>query len=579
MEHETYRYRAAIADFRAARQRAALQAILARLTGKSIALLSYEVVARQLKAGGSAARGLQEIPLEAIVGSVGRYGDFTRTFLPQQDSDEARWATVMALASDARSSGLPPIQVYKIDEAYFVLDGHHRVSAARQMGATHIEAYVIEVRTKVPLTPDVQPDDLIVKAEHVEFLEYTRLDEIRPSADVSVSAPGQYEKLRDLIAIHRYALALEQQRAISLEEAVADWHDQVYFPVVELIRERGLLRDFPGRTETDVYLWIAEHHAALEEELGWEISPDAAVKDIAARFEAGNLLSRAGSRILDAVFSDALRGGPAPGKWREEKLMARYSDRLFADILVPVSGEEMGWHALEQALVVAQRESARLYGLYVVSAEAQKDGETAQAVRAEFDRRCETAGISGNLAVEAGEIAATICKRAGMMDLVILNLAYPPPSQPLARLGSGFRAIIRRCAPPVLVAPRTSSPLERVLLAYDGSAKAKEALFVAAYWAEQWKTPLVVVTVQETGRTTAETLDYARTYLEFHEVQAEFLEASGPVAEVILQTAAERASQLIILGGYGAGPVREMVVGTAVDEVLRGTRWPALICR
>ena len=566
MNYSPFHYRAAIQDFHHARQRAVLQAVMARLTGQSAELLNYEDVARQLKLGNRAERGLQEIPLAAIVGTVGRYGDFTRTFLPRHDNDEERWATVKALAADPHRISLPPIEVYQIGEAYFVLDGHHRVSAARQMGLTHLEARVIEIKTTVPLAPDTQPDELILKAEYAEFLEQTRLHTVRPTADLSVSVPGQYAKLLDLITLHRYWLAQAQWRPITPEEALADWYDNDYFPVVQIIRERGLLRDFPNRTETDVYVWVADHHAALEKDLGWEVTPTAAAKDFAARADAH-----------PRGLAEALSLGPAPGQWRSEKLAARYTDRLFADLLVPVNGDEAGWHALDQALIIAHREAAQLHGLFVV-ADAQKEAEVAEAARAEFNRRCEQAGVSGGLAIEVGGVAATICKRAVLTDLVILNLTHPPPTQPLARLGSGFRALIRHCARPVLAVPGLSSLLDRILLAYDGSPKAKEALFVAAYFAEQWKVALTVLTVAEDSVPPA-ALDYARAYLEFHEAPAEFLTATGPVSPTILQTAAERQAQLILMGGYGAHPVVEVVLGATVDEVLRGSPGPMLICR
>src|SRR5574337_1282719 len=176
-------FQRALDDFYRARRQAALQEIIARLQGKCVELLSYEEVSRRLKAAGRAARGLQDIPLDHIVGSVGRTTDFTRSFLPRMDSDDRRWAGVRAAVDG--DSGLPPIEVYQIGDAYFVLDGHHRVSVARQMGRTHIEAVVTEVRARVPLSPEVQPDDLIVKAEYTDFLEYTRLDQLRPGCDLS----------------------------------------------------------------------------------------------------------------------------------------------------------------------------------------------------------------------------------------------------------------------------------------------------------------------------------------------------------------------------------------------------------
>ena len=162
----------AVQDFQAARQRAAIQEVLARITGRPSELLSYEEVAEKLKLRIRTERGMQHIPLDAIVGSVGRYSDFTRTFLPRRKEDQDRWAGVRAAFLED-GAGLPPIEVYKVGEVYFVVDGNHRVSIARQEGAKTIEAHVIEVRTHVPLTPDVRAEDLIIKSEYVEFLEYT----------------------------------------------------------------------------------------------------------------------------------------------------------------------------------------------------------------------------------------------------------------------------------------------------------------------------------------------------------------------------------------------------------------------
>src|SRR5512135_2659747 len=156
----------AVADFREAHRRAMLEQIMARLTGKSVALLSYEEVLQQLRQTGRAERGVQVIPVEAIVGTVGRYTDFTRSFLPRNATDEQRWAGLREFVRENSLDVLPPIEVYQIGSVYFVQDGHHRVSIARQLGRMYIPALVTEVQTRVPLTPDTSADDLILEAEH-----------------------------------------------------------------------------------------------------------------------------------------------------------------------------------------------------------------------------------------------------------------------------------------------------------------------------------------------------------------------------------------------------------------------------
>jgi nucleotide-binding universal stress UspA family protein len=569
----------AISDFRAARNQAALKEILARLRGDNIDLLSYDDVLKMLKVQGSSERGLRDIPLDSIVGSVGRYSDFTRDFLPRENTNAERWARVKIAMSDM--AGLPPIEVYQIGDVYFVKDGNHRVSVARQIGATHIQAYVTEVRTRVPLTPDTKPDDLIVKAEYADFLEKTHLDELRPDVDLSVTVPGQYEKLLEHIEVHRYYMGIDFQRDIPYQEAVTHWVDAVYLPVVRIIRERGMLQYFPNRTEADLYLWIADHRATLEHDLGWQVVPAAAASDLVSQQGAkeASLLSRLGGRVLNAVTLDALESGPPPGQWRRDREGIRREDRLFNEVLVPLSGEERGWYALEQAIVVARREDAMLYGLHVVPDGTNLDGEVQNALLSEFNQRCAQAGVAGKLVIAAGEVTQQIVSRSRWTDLVVVNLAYPPAPQPLGRLSSGFHDLVQRCPRPILATPQTTSPLSRALLAYDGSPKAEEALYVATYIAGQWKTELRVVTVLDSARVTGETLDRARQYLEAHGVQADYLEEKGQAGGSILSACETQDCDLIIMGGYGSGAVREVVLGSSVDQVLRESHKPLLICR
>jgi len=576
---ENPRLASAIYDFHRARMQAQLEQVVARLTGASTDLLNYEEVRQKLKGIRVTSRGLQDIPIDAIVGSVGRYTEFTRSFLPRQDEDQTRWAGVEQAMTD--TVGLPPIEVYQIGEAYFVLDGNHRVSVAKQLGATHVEAYVTECHTKVPLSPDVRPEDLIVKAEYAEFLEHTHLDELRPDANLSVSLAGRYRELEEHISVHRYFMGIEQKREIPYKEAVAHWYDTVYLPVVQMIRENGILRDFPGRTETDLYLWILNHRDELGQELAWEIEPEVAAEDLVGRFspKLGQVIRRVIQRIRDIFLPKEIAPGPAPGEWRRARSVKTPQEHLFTRILVAINGKESGWHVVDQALEVARREEGRLVGLHVVASKRQKESKTVQAIQAEFVRRCEEASIPGQWIVEVGDVSREICEAGRWLDLVIVNLAYPPGDRPIARLSSGLRALIQHCATPILAVPQGSFGMRRILLAYDGSPKAKEALFVSTCLAGCWNVPLAVVTVSEENHTTPETMKLAKRYLRRHGIDAAYIEKQGGVGEAILEASAEFESDLIVMGGYGFNPVLEVVLGSAVDQVLRESRHPVLICR
>jgi hypothetical protein len=178
-----------------------------------------------------------------------------------------------------RGEAIPPIEVYELAGAYFVKDGHHRVSVARQLGQTSIAARVIEVRTRVPLDGEIDAEQLLRAREYADFLERTRLDRVRPQATVECSRLGRYDRILEHILGHRYFLGLEQGREVPLPEAAGSWYDRVYQPVVHLIREYGILEVFPGRTEADLYLWITARWLELSR-LGRTAGPAEAIADI-----------------------------------------------------------------------------------------------------------------------------------------------------------------------------------------------------------------------------------------------------------------------------------------------------------
>jgi nucleotide-binding universal stress UspA family protein len=138
---------------------------------------------------------------------------------------------------------------------------------------------------------------------------------------------------------------------------------------------------------------------------------------------------------------------------------------------------------------------------------------------------------------------------------------------------------VQRCPRPILAVPQVVSPLSRALLAYDGSPKAQEALYVGTYLVLQWRIPLIVVAVIEGEHGPDSPLDRARQYIESHGAAASYVEEHGPVADAILRAAAAHASDLILMGGYGFNPLLEAVVGSTVDQVLREAKQPVLICR
>jgi len=254
------------ADFHRARFKAFMNRVWASISGQPTTLLSYDDIKEKLHIGGPIYRGVQTVLVDQIAGSLNRYHEFDRVFLPASDQLADRWQSVNRAFYQEIS--LPPVVLYKVGQVYFVVDGHHRVSVARKQGQIYIEAEVRECSTRVNLTADIKPEDLEILGDKVRFLERTSLDDIRPDANIKLTIPDGFERMLEHIAVHRYFMGLDLKRDISEEEAIADWYDHVYMPVIKVIRDTEILKDFPGKREGDLYLWVLDHQNYLVEEEG-----------------------------------------------------------------------------------------------------------------------------------------------------------------------------------------------------------------------------------------------------------------------------------------------------------------------
>jgi hypothetical protein len=265
---------------------------MALLSNQPNELVPFEEVRRRINIRGMVSRGLQHVPLDKIIGSEGRYADFDRRFLPRRDQTSGRWQSVDV--AHYAAIPLPPVDLYKIGDVYFVKDGNHRVSVARERGLAEIDAYVTEYMVDVPLDEQLSLRTLLLKEEYSDFLEWTGLADLRPEQRIELSALGGYLELIEHINTHRYYLSNEQGRDVPLSEAVASWYDTVYLPVVDAIRLHDILAQFPGRTEADLYVWIMQHRRTLQEESGVDPGPEAATLSLASQYGRRSVLDTMG---------------------------------------------------------------------------------------------------------------------------------------------------------------------------------------------------------------------------------------------------------------------------------------------
>jgi hypothetical protein len=250
----------------------------------------------------------QMIPLDKIVGSVGRYKDFNRAFLPRNLSMIERWARIERHMDGLE--GLPPIDVFKVGDVYFVSDGNHRVSVARANGFDTIEANVTEYAIDPGLEPGDTLDQAIIKAGRAYFFGQTRLDEHVPNPDIFFTKPGGYRRLLEHIEVHcRLMAESDPEISIGFEAAALDWYRNVYQPIIAAIRERELLGKFPGRTAADLYIWVWDALLEMHRTFGEPVDADEGAALLA--LTAPSAFQRAAQDLMGRLssLSRTLRGG------------------------------------------------------------------------------------------------------------------------------------------------------------------------------------------------------------------------------------------------------------------------------
>ena len=267
-------------DFNRARNKARFTNIFNIINPEKKELLSYYDVKNITKPKSQTYRGMQVVNINQIIGSEGRYKDFSKAFLPKKEHLRQRWESIdRAHLSDVI---LPPISLFKIGDVFFVRDGNHRVSVAKMQGTMSIDAEVVELTTEINIEPQMTKIDLknaVIAYEREQVIKEYRLDQMLDMETICFTSLGRYDEMLRHILGHKYFINQDIKREISMEEATESWFTNVYSPIVEIIRNENMLSRFPGRTESDIYIWTIKHWDGLKWKYGQEYPLDEAVKE------------------------------------------------------------------------------------------------------------------------------------------------------------------------------------------------------------------------------------------------------------------------------------------------------------
>lgn len=249
-------------DWGDARRKLLFKEVACFFRGCSVDLQSFEAVRTSQHLNQYIDRGLQTIALEDVRGSVGRYKDFADNFLPKNPHMRNRWERVDVAMRQGKT---PPIDVYQVGDSYYVMDGNHRVSVAKQRKLETIEAYVMEFTIPIEGGAGEDFDEALIRAEKTAFLENAGPSNEEAAQLMTFTCAGCYKKLADQIEAYRQGYEDGWKMPMTYEEAFAAWYKEVYAPSVAAIRENDMLADFPNRTEADLFIWTWENNQTLED--------------------------------------------------------------------------------------------------------------------------------------------------------------------------------------------------------------------------------------------------------------------------------------------------------------------------
>lgn len=246
------------ADFLRVRRRQRMSAFGQRLAGRDAATLGLTEVLDAFGHRGERAIGVQVIELDKIVGSVDKVRDFDPEFRPRSGRSRSRWERIAEVVR--RGGALPPIDVYRVGDQYFVRDGHHRVSVLRALGESVIDADVTVITTAIDPVPIEDREDLRAAELRRIFLERVPLDRLA-RREVLCRDEWNYPGLAEMVEAWAARLMFREGVLLGTGHAAARWYAEEFTPVVQMLRDAGLVRSDEG--DGDAYLRAAHRRYSL----------------------------------------------------------------------------------------------------------------------------------------------------------------------------------------------------------------------------------------------------------------------------------------------------------------------------
>lgn len=270
---------------------------------------------------------------------------------------------------------------------------------------------------------------------------------------------------------------------------------------------------------------------------------------------------------------------------------------MIKNILIPLDGSEHSRAALEYGIWLTEKFSGTLLGQHVIDTisiegtlfhdisgslgfEPYLDFSTkmreileerGKTILEDFSERCRQKGIRYEAFLDMGIIPNEICERSQVADLVVIGHRGVNEEFSTGLLGTTAESITRKCPRPVFVSTKKFKPIERPLLAYDGSQRASAAMESAAEFCTVLHLPLSVLTIAKEEKPGESVIQRAKSYLSSYAIETRYDLDRGHPEQKIIERLNMLDHDLLFIGAYGHRRIIEMVIGSTTEYVLRNS--------
>ena len=270
-------------------------------------LVDFSVIEKSIQTYTLKDRGIEAIPIDKIIGSLGRYLDFSETLLPKKTDGSSRYEYIKSLME--KGINLEPIQVYQVLDNYFIIDGHHRVSVAKnEFKAKYIDAQVTEIKFNYKLSKDKNytfdsesTKKFLIKLEEDTFQHATFLNNKILIHPLKVTELKSFALLQQEILDFKKNYNNGELAKKSIIFSSYKWYAERFLHALNLMKKEDILSKFKNRTFTDLYVWIQRHKYFLSQQAGHDVGFDFTAHDFMEKYKNQKYLD-----IIPSIFTNII---------------------------------------------------------------------------------------------------------------------------------------------------------------------------------------------------------------------------------------------------------------------------------